>query len=101
MQKYNVSILPSAQDEIEAAIDFIAQNASVATALLWRNLVLERARTLTEFPQRYPIAEEGAFFEEEIRVLIVGSYRLLYRIVGNEVQALHVRHGARQRETAD
>jgi len=49
---------------------------------------------------RRPIAEESAFFEEEIRVLIADPYRVLYRIAGDEVQVLHVRHGARQRETA-
>ena len=59
----------------------------------------DKIQTLKESPNRCPMAFESRFYSYEIRNLIFGSYRVLFRVKEQEqtVQILHVTHGARER----
>jgi len=51
--------------------------------------------TLTEYPNRCPLARENeAFPGMEIRQLVFKSHRLIYSVQDREVHALHVRYFA-------
>ena len=51
-------------------------------------------RSLERSPLRCSLAPESAFFEEEIRQLIYGKYRILFTVEGETVFVLRVRHRA-------
>jgi hypothetical protein len=85
MQRYEVEILQAGLDDLEADVDFIAQD-SVDAAMRWYGEVVEKIRGLEVFPTRCPITDESRFFDFEVRQLVIGSYRVLFRIVGNTVQ---------------
>lgn len=96
---YRVVTLPSAERDIEQAANWIAQD-SPRGARIWIE-GLERAISfLSALPERCPLAPEAGAFEEEIRQLLYGRrrsrYRVLFRIRGNTVEILHVRHAARR-----
>lgn len=66
----------------------------------WFNGLEAAIYSLEDFPQRCPLAEESRAFEVDIRQLVygkrVGTYRILFTIVGDAVHILHVRHGRRK-----
>lgn len=94
MQKYNVDIPDTVFAELEEQAFYIAQD-SVEAALKWYDLMEEKIQTLETLPPRCPIAEESRYFDFEVRQLIVGNHRILFRIVETTVKILHVR-GSRQ-----
>lgn len=75
---------------------FWINEQSEAAALRWYEGLLKAFRSLERNPLRCPLAPESAFFEEEIRQLIYGKYRILFIIEGEAVFVLRVRHGARE-----
>lgn len=92
---FTVFIEPPAYVEIEEAYLFIRQD-SPGNADRWFNGLRKAIDSLEQMPRRCPLAPENSAFEEEIRHLIHGSYRILFTIDEQEVHVLHVRHGARQ-----
>ncbi len=61
---------------------------------------MEAIDALATFPARCPLAPENAFFSHEIRQLLYGKgrhvYRILFTITGDAVSVLHIRHGAQE-----
>jgi plasmid stabilization system protein ParE len=98
--KYRVIVEPPARANLDEAYLWIAER-NPAAAIKWFNGLEAAIRTLEDFPQRWPLAEESKVFEVEIRQLIygkrVGAYRVLFTIEGESVHVLHVRHGRRRR----
>ena len=83
-------MLDSAQDEIENISDYIADD-SIDNALRWYDHIKEKIQSLETMPDRCPKAPESELVDFVIFHLIVGNYRVLYRIEGDTVQVLHVR----------
>lgn len=75
---------------------FWISEQSEGAALRWYEGLLKAFRSLEKNPLRCPLAPESAFFEEEIRQLIYGKYRVLFTVEGETVFVLRVRHGARE-----
>ena len=100
--KYRVIIEPPARTNIDEAYLWIAER-NPAAAIKWFNGLEAAIRTLEDFPQRCPLAEESKVFDVEIRQLVygkrVGAYRVLFTVTIREdaVHVLHVRHGRRRR----
>jgi plasmid stabilization system protein ParE len=96
---YQVVVRPSAQAEMETAYEWIAERAPMAAARRYNRLV-ETVASLSENPERCPLAPENDYFSEEIRNLFYGkprnSYRVLFTIRGQTVHELPVRRGAQQ-----
>ena len=92
--KYEVPIQPGAEEDIEQAYHWLAEQApNEATA--WYNGLVDVVLRLDTFPERCPLAPETVVFHQEIRQLLYGAYRILFTIRGNAVHVLHVRHCAR------
>jgi len=88
---------PRAVGQAEAAFDFIADERPQAAAE-WLDGLFERVRTLREFPtqgRRVPEARR-----DDLRELIYGSYRIVYRVDPEDVIILLVHH-ARMPMAAD
>jgi plasmid stabilization system protein ParE len=94
---YRVKLLPRAQEDIEALYRWVLRRAPHQGAL-WYSGLIDALKSLASHPQRCPVAPEGMELREPIRQLLYGRrpYRILFWIIGEEVQVLHIRRGARQ-----
>jgi plasmid stabilization system protein ParE len=83
---------PQAADDLEAICLFIARD-SAQLAATFADRVLRATGRLASYPRSgRTVAELGI---ENIREIVVGSYRVIYRIRQDEVHLLTVHHGAR------
>src|SRR5713226_1485045 len=96
---YQVVVQPSAQAEMEAAYEWTTERAPM-TAVRWYNRLIEAIRSLADNPERCSLASEDEYFPEEIRNLLYGKrkniYRIIFTIRGDTVHVLHFRRGSRQ-----
>ena len=83
---------PQAADDLEAVCLFIARD-SPQLAAAFADRVLRSADQLASYPRSGKSVPELAI--DSIREIIVGSYRLIYRIRQDEVELLTLHHGAR------
>jgi len=97
MPKYKVNIPHSVIDEIECYVARIAED-SITNAIKWYQDIEQKIYTLDELPTRCPIADESQFYDFEIRHLIFGDYRILFRVEDKTVQILHIKHSAQERK---
>lgn len=95
MRTYRVEPTDKALVDAGEAYFWISQQSEGA-ALRWYEELLKAFRSLEKNPFRCPLAPENAFFEEEIRQLIYGKYRILFTVKGETVFVLRVRHSARE-----
>jgi len=80
---------PQALAQAEAAFDFIASDRPQAAGE-WLHGLFERVRSLREFPtQGRHVPEAG---RGDLRELIYGSYRIVYRVDPADVIVLLVHH---------
>lgn len=93
---YRVDITSEAGKEIEAIYLYIAED-SPDNAAHWYFAIHDKIQMLKDSPNRCPLAYENRFYDYEVRNLIFGSYRVLFRVQEKTVQILHVKHGARER----
>jgi addiction module RelE/StbE family toxin len=92
-----VSWTPQAADDLEAICLFIARDTHQIAAAF-----ADRVVTATERLETHPrlgrvVPEFGL---EDFREILVGSYRVIYRLRKDEVQILTVHHGARLLDTS-
>lgn len=82
-----------ASTDLDDITEFIARDSRAYAAGFARK-VLQASRSLSQHPERgrkVPEVDDAA-----IRELLVGSYRLIYRIEHDRVAVLAFIHGARQ-----
>ena len=72
---------------------FIARDSEVFARLLIERVFLTTQR-LAEFPTSGRVVPEDP--TGEVREVIVGNYRVIYRVAGDKVQISSVIHGARE-----
>ncbi len=96
MKKYRVEIKPTAENDLETRYQQIAEE-SPQNAVTWYIQTIEAIEKLEILAERCPIAPEDIEIQQGIRHLVIGDYRALYRINGNVVEVLHVRHGRMDR----
>lgn len=104
MTKYKVVIEEPAQGDVQDSYGWGYRRSGKERAEKWarelRAAVLKQLRTV---PAGFPRAPEDEEFEEEIRQMIVGRYRVLFTIRSKRVHVLHVRgpYVGSQEETRD
>jgi addiction module RelE/StbE family toxin len=91
-----VSWTPQAADDLEAICLFIARDTPQIAATF-----ADRVVTATDRLECHPrmgrvVPELGL---EDLREILVGSYRVIYRVRDDEVHLLTVHHGARLLDT--
>src|SRR5262245_37801950 len=95
---YRVVIQPRAQRDIDDAFRWVQQQAPERAAR-WYNALVAAIDSLQTLPARCGLAPEADIFEKEIRQLLHGKrrgvYRILFTIEGDIVSVLAVRHAAR------
>ena len=83
---------PQAYEDLEAICLFIARD-SPQMAATFADRVLRATDRLGGFPRLGRVVPELG--TENLREILVGSYRVVYRIKDEQVQLLTIRHGAR------
>src|SRR5882672_3788931 len=92
--EYRVEITENAYTETDEAYFWLSESSPDA-ALRWYDGLLDSFRSLTHLPERCSIAPESKWFEQEIRQLLYGKYRILFSTNEDVVYVLHVRHSSR------
>src|SRR5437763_8396598 len=99
MRRFRVLVQPPAQADIEESYGWLREQDE-ERADEWLEGLERSIRSLERLPARCPIAPESRFVGREIRQLLHGKGRSLYRVYfmidGNQVRVLHVRHRARR-----
>ena len=83
---------PQAADDLDAIAEFIMADSPHFAALFVMN-VLESAERLVEFPRCGRVVPEIG--DPVVREIILGNYRLIYRLLSETAEILTVHHGAR------
>ncbi len=91
---YKPEITATAEADVTEIWEYISHdNADAATAFILR---LENSiDTLENFPERCPRIPETHLLGGEYRHLLLGQYRIIFRIDGDRVIVKRVLHGAR------
>jgi toxin ParE1/3/4 len=83
---------PQALDDLEAICLFIARD-SPAMASIFAQRAFAATDRLADFALSGRSVPE--FNNPSVREVVIGSYRLIYRIVSGDAQILTIHHGAR------
>jgi len=94
LKTYRVEIKPTAENDLGNRYLQIADE-SPDNALRWYLQTIEAIEKLAIFPERCRLAPENDEVQLDIRHLMIGDYRALYRINGDVVEVLHIRHQSR------
>jgi plasmid stabilization system protein ParE len=89
---------PQALDDLEAICLFIARDAPPVAAVFAQRAfnATDRLATFPESGRTVPEMNDPNF-----REIILGNYRLIYRLRSGDVQILTVHHGARRLNLAE
>ena len=82
-----------AVDDLEAVCLFIARDAPQLAAIFAKR-ALRSTERIAAFPNSGRIVPEVN--DPNLREIILGNYRLIYRVVQDAVQIITVHHGARR-----
>ncbi len=91
---YKINITNSAQNDIIEIYDYIKFDKIIA-AKNWRDKIKENIKSLLKNPFRSPIIPEAEKLKVDYRHIILGNYRIIYKISGKIITILRVIHGAR------
>lgn len=98
MKTYWVVVSATAKANIRDGYAWAAQHAP-ETAARWADRFYRALGTLSTNPERCSIAPEAKLVDREIRQLLFGKgrnvWRALFVICGDQVRVLHVRRAAR------
>ncbi len=97
-RRFHVRTTRVSEADIVEARDYIASHSTTA-ALKWVEDVSRAIESLDRFPHRGAVIPEAEDLGRELRHLLLGQYRLIYRIEGQTVWVLRVIHGARLLDT--
>lgn len=105
LASFAINVRPAATDDILRFVRRIARTVSPASAARWNNGIFARIDTLSSDPARCPLADEAAALGFDLRMLLYGRgrhvYRILFTIDGDTVNVLRVRHAAQDWLTED
>ena len=83
---------PSALDDVDAIAEYIARD-SVDQAAIFAARLIDATDRLTDFPQSGRVIPEIS--NPACREILVGPYRIMYRIENDDVWITGIIHGAR------
>ena len=95
---YRVFITPDANQNLRAQSAYIRRD-SRAAAERWLGRMRTAIKSLSQHPERCPMAPEALTFGQPLRELLCGTgnrgtYRVIFMVIDRAVYVLHVRHGS-------
>lgn len=96
---FRVELSDRAQADITAIYEWLRSQRAGDAGERWFTALRETIASLSTLPSRCPVAPESRASPIEVRQLLYGRkphvYRILFVIVDDLVQVLHIRHGRR------
>lgn len=96
--RHDIRTTPRAEADIDSYVIWVQQLISPASSARWHERLRSKIRTLENHPGRYPLAFEAAELGIELREMLFGRqrqvYRILFTIDGQTVIVHRVRHAA-------
>lgn len=104
--KYEVFVTRKAEDQLNDAAKWWAENRSVQQAEKWHGGLIHAIESLSENPDRFPLAREDKSFSIPIREMLYGvarkkTHRVLFTVRPDRVVIYGIRHVAQRDLTAD
>jgi plasmid stabilization system protein ParE len=94
---YTVQITRKAFWEIDQSLEWL-MDRSTSAAVKWHEGLMQAVRSLADNPERCGIAPESEWYPGEIRQLLYGKrrgvFRVIFEVKDDTVTILRVRHGA-------
>ena len=94
-KEFEVSIAPRAAKELDNALKYISQFSELAAVKLAREF-RQKVRYLERSPYQYASLTERVRGGYEYRQVLFGKYRAIYRIEGDQVYIVRIRHQAQK-----
>jgi plasmid stabilization system protein ParE len=98
---HTIDVTTRAMVDIRATAARLKSRSSPSIAARWHTGILAAARSLAAHPDRLPLADEAAELAIDLRELLYGRrrgvYRILFTIDGSAVHIHRVRHAAQDR----
>jgi toxin ParE1/3/4 len=92
--KYRVEITETAQTDLEEIwMRIAADSVDIATRFVLQ--LEEKTATLEKMPHRCPQIPENEILNADYRHLVLGDYRIIFRIDRRTVWVLRILHGSR------
>lgn len=96
---FRVEFLPRAKNDLDSLFLWILSTAPLHGPN-WFNGLEQTILSLCEQPERCPVARTLSTQFDTVRQLLYGRYphvyKIYYRVAGEAVEILHIRHGARK-----
>jgi plasmid stabilization system protein ParE len=92
---HSLRITRLAYGQLDASAEYIALDSEEASRR-WRDGILQDIESLQTFPIRHGLAPEAEAVGVELRQMMHGVYRILYKVDADIVTVLGIRHGARR-----
>jgi plasmid stabilization system protein ParE len=92
---YAVEVTARATSDIDEIYGWLHARAPEA-ADRWYDRIHRAMKSLAEMPERCRMALESRQLGVNLRHLIAGKYRIIFRIDSHRVVVVHVRHGRRR-----
>jgi plasmid stabilization system protein ParE len=99
---FRLRITDEAAEQLLAIAERYAQTSqSLEIAAAWYDGIIKDLESLEQNPLRCAVAPESELFEFELREMLYGSgkrltHRALFRIDGNSIEVLTIRHHAQR-----
>jgi len=94
MENHKLRYLPSAERDIEEAVEYLTHEEPSA-ALIFLDALDHAAFQISKFPKTGPLSRDKRLAAKGYRIMIVSSYVMIYTVRDNIVWVLRVIHGKR------
>lgn len=98
--KFEVLLTQGAEQDLESIYDYIAGSDSVVSANYVLDQLMEVVESLSQFPERGSYSKElAALGIKEYRQTFFKPYRMIYRVIGNQVMIYLIIDGRRDMQS--
>jgi plasmid stabilization system protein ParE len=97
---FEIIVSDAAKKDIAEIWEFISAD-DLSAAARWVRDLDRRLLTLERFPERCPLVPENEYLGTRMRHLVLGDYRVVFRVAGRKVNVLRCIHGARLLEPTE
>ena len=94
IEKFHIEITSEAERDVADIWEYIAEDSPTAATRFVQELQ-QKAETLKTFPLRCPPIPQQPGEDNDYRHLIVGGYRIIFRVSENTVYVVHILHGSK------
>ena len=91
MTEYKIFFTPKALQDLTSIHDWGKRFWGKSKADAWLKDIGKRIKTLSQMPERNPLAPENDDEPETIRQMLVNRYRIIYTVEKQTVTLLHMR----------